>query len=212
MKILTMPQEIQKFKPSYNCENFMPIKKSFSEPEISLEMINSKPEIKEKEDVLQINDSSRCLKKNNSLQLKELSYLNHIWKTLKKIKTQGTQFIFHKMMFIRIIVLCFLILLIELQTVVNQYLFCNIDTSNILVIIYITTREVILFLFYYIFVTVCLLFVFFKLPFEYYRLFIVNSFFVLLLKIYGVDPIPNYQLGQFTIKKEASHSKKCYHL
>ena len=191
MKILTMPQELQKFKPYYNCENFMPIKKSFSEPEISLEMINSKPEINAK-DVSQINDSSRCLNKNNSLQLKELSCIHYIWKTFKRIKTNGTQFFFHKMMFIKIIVLCFLIMLIELQTFVNQYLFCNIDTSNIFVIIYITTREVILFIFYYIFATVSFLFVFFNLPFEYYRLFIVNSFIVLLLKIYGVDPIPNY--------------------
>ena len=120
MKILTMPEDLHKFKkdPSYKQKlQFV------SEPDISSE------NLKISEDCLKISTEDKETK-NASNRLSE------IFLTLKKLRWR----FFFKEVFLRnVYAFCFLVILVELQIYIHQYIFCGLDNSNVLTILYCLT-------------------------------------------------------------------------
>jgi len=183
MKFQTVPDDFCKPSP-INFEKNLQIQNSFSEPDIiDIEIIN-KPKISPPQ--LDNNISSR----NPSTIMRFGHYLSEKILTIKGLRWK---YFVQEVLVKNFCAFSFAVLLMEIQSYVKQYFYCDLDNSNIFVVLYVLTRSMTLDLFYYFLLSyyaikTCWL----DVPLRNYSIFFLLTLICLVLKVYKIDPIENF--------------------
>ena len=175
MNFQTMPEDLQKIKPpSLKFEK--QLRKSFSDPSIDLEIINPKLI-----NALSVQESSTALK------------IKHIiFEKIIAIKDFGWKHFFNEVFLKNIYAFSCLIFIIHLQIYVSQYLNCNLDNTNVLVVLYVLARALLFELFYYYRMAIFSMKICWPNVPKHLIFFFLVALLFLLLKIYKIDPITSY--------------------
>ena len=193
MQILTMPNE-----NSFTKKNPIKFQKNsinfFSEPPIYYETIIFEQKIsddfKNKPNLLENVKSNKNLHSHKETQrLKDFFYEKYL--IIKK--GFDKKIFFYEVLLPNLFAFCFIILLIIIQIYVNQYIFCDLDSSNILIVGYIAIRETFFTILFYILYGYYSILSILQIDNKFiFILITMISSLDLIFKMYGIDPFISY--------------------
>ena len=171
MNISTVPSAL-------NNVSISPMIKSYSESEIKIVII-----LKEENFKNNVIMNEEKITPNSQILIKKFVYI----KNFLHLKA-----LFSKLLIMNLFSFTFIILLIYIQIYINQYIDCDLDNSNIIIVAYVIFRKLIE-NFYYILYNQYVIFSFIDNSSNFMTIMItLNTLFFLFLKIYHINPLIDY--------------------